>query len=105
MILRRFARAAGVVALWLLGAGLQADATEHRLSPDQTVVGSIYTIEARYEDTFADLGEAYGFGQHELIAANPGIDPWLPGEGAELVMPGKHVLPDAPRTGIVINLP
>lgn len=102
MTLSRFVLAAGVAALSLSGFAL---ATEHRLGPDQTVVGSIYTIEARYEDTFADLGEAYGFGQLELIAANPGADPWLPGEGAELVMPGRHVLPDAPREGIVVNLP
>lgn len=88
----------------LLAAPL-AQATEHRLAPDQQVVGRIHQIEAQFQDTFADLGEVYGFGQREMEAANPGIDPWLPGEGVEITLPGKHILPDAPREGIVVNLP
>ncbi|WP_304639951.1 L,D-transpeptidase family protein [Pseudomonas sp.] len=82
-----------------------AQATEHRLAPDQQVIGRIHQIEAQFQDTFADLGEIYGFGQREMEAANPGIDPWLPGEGVEITLPGKHILPDAPREGIVVNLP
>jgi L,D-transpeptidase ErfK/SrfK len=38
------------------------------------------------------------------MAANPGVDPWLPGVGTEVVVPGMHVLPDTPRRGIVINI-
>src|SRR5690606_20215720 len=34
----------------------------------------------------------------------PDVDPWLPGVGTELVIPGEHILPDAPRRGIVVNL-
>ncbi|MGL6224578.1 MAG: L,D-transpeptidase family protein, partial [Steroidobacteraceae bacterium] len=30
---------------------------------------------------------------------------WLPGEGTEILIPGRFVLPDAPREGIVVNLP
>lgn len=83
-----------------------ATAAEYPLAgPEQALVGSVYQVGARYEDTFADLGDAHGFGQLELIAANPGIDPWLPGDGQEITMPGLHVIPDTPREGIVINLP
>jgi L,D-transpeptidase ErfK/SrfK len=45
------------------------------------------------------------FGYEEVIAANPGIDPWLPGAGTEVLLPTKFVLPDTPREGIVVNLP
>jgi L,D-transpeptidase ErfK/SrfK len=38
------------------------------------------------------------------MAANRGVDPWLPGVGTDVVIPDMHVLPDAPRRGIVINL-
>jgi L,D-transpeptidase ErfK/SrfK len=31
------------------------------------------------------------------------VDPWLPGEGREIVIPSQFVLPNAPREGIVIN--
>lgn len=43
-------------------------------------------------------------GYIELLAANPGIDPWVPERGRTLVLPKAHLLPDAPRRGIVINL-
>ncbi len=45
-----------------------------------------------------------GLGYIELLAANPGIDPWVPERGRTLVLPKAHLLPDAPRRGIVINL-
>jgi L,D-transpeptidase ErfK/SrfK len=38
------------------------------------------------------------------VRANPGVDPWLPGEGREVVLPTQFVLPQAPREGLVINL-
>jgi L,D-transpeptidase ErfK/SrfK len=38
------------------------------------------------------------------LAANPGVDAWLPGKAERLVLPTQHILPDAPRNGIVINL-
>lgn len=68
------------------------------------VVGQIQVIKAKYEDTFADLGEKYDLGYTELVAANPGVDPWLPGEGTDIVLPTRYVLPAVPREGIVINL-
>ncbi len=84
-------------------SGLKA--TELRLVPGQQVVGEVLQVEASFEDTFADLGEIYGYGQLEMQAANPGVDPWLPGEGTRITLPGRHVLPDAPHEGIVVNLP
>ncbi|MGQ9371582.1 L,D-transpeptidase family protein [Azospirillum sp. ST 5-10] len=59
---------------------------------------------ARYEDTLPDLAVAYGVGYTELVTANPAADPWLPGRGTLLLLPTAHILPDAPRRGIVINL-
>jgi L,D-transpeptidase ErfK/SrfK len=72
--------------------------------PQQQIVGSVQIIEARYEDTFVDVARAYNLGFDELIEANPGVDPWLPGAGTRIVLPTRFILPDAPREGIVINL-
>jgi L,D-transpeptidase ErfK/SrfK len=32
------------------------------------------------------------------------VDTWLPGEGTQIVLPTRFILPDAPREGIVINI-
>lgn len=95
----------GIVAALALVAWPLA-AFEHPLRDEtQELVGELYTVTADYDDTFAELGSEHGFGYLEMIAANPALDPWLPGEGAEIRMPGLHVLPDVQRSGIVINLP
>ena len=68
------------------------------------VLGEVKTLVARHEDTLLDLGRAHGVGYEEIVAANPGVDPWVPGEGRQIVIPSLYILPDAPREGIVISL-
>ncbi len=68
------------------------------------LIGQLQTMTTRYEDTFADIGTRTSIGYLELVHANPGVDPWLPGDGTHITLPEQHVLPDAPREGIVINL-
>lgn len=70
----------------------------------EDVVGEVQVIQARYEDTFADLGKTHDLGYLEMVAANPGVDAWLPGEGTEIILPTRYVLPPGPREGVVINL-
>lgn len=73
-------------------------------SPAQDVVGVPQVVFARESDTLADFARAYGLGYDELIAANPGVDPWLPGENTPILLPTQFVLPDVPRQGIVLNI-
>jgi L,D-transpeptidase ErfK/SrfK len=83
-----------------------ARATVYELStPDQQVVGEDLTITTVYEDTLYDLARKYSLGSEEVIRVNPGIDPWLPGAGKQVIIPGRHILPAGPREGIVVNLP
>ena len=98
--------AAALVALLALAGADRAQATVYTLSsPDATVVGEDQTVETVYEDTLYDLARKYSLGSEELIRVNPGVDPWLPGAGRKLVVPGRHILPPGPREGIVVNLP
>ena len=73
-------------------------------APEDSVVGETQYIAARYEDTILSLGRQYSVGYEEMVAANPGVNVWLPGEGTRIVIPTRYVLPDAPRTGIVVNV-
>jgi len=73
--------------------------------PEDAVIGEVQTTTSRYEDTLMDIGRKFGVGYEEIVAANPGIDPWLPGEATHIVIPSRFVLPNAQRNGIVVNLP
>jgi L,D-transpeptidase ErfK/SrfK len=75
------------------------------LPPEGTdVVGVVQVAVAGHEDTLPDLARRYNLGYEEIVAANPGVDPWLPGAGTRVVLPTQFVLPDAPREGLVLNL-
>ena len=74
------------------------------VAPDQDVVGHLQVTIARHEDTLTDIARRFNIGYEEIIRANPGVDPWLPGEGTEVVLPTEFILPDAPREGLVLNL-
>jgi len=80
-------------------------ARELPLSADSHVVGENTMLVATYEDTFVKIARAHDLGFDELVQANPDVNPWIPGEGTEVVLPTRFVLPQAPRRGIVINLP
>lgn len=71
----------------------------------EDVVGEMLVAEAEAEDTLLDIARRYGLGYEEITNANPGVDPWLPGAGTAVVVPKQRLLPRAPRSGIVINLP
>jgi L,D-transpeptidase ErfK/SrfK len=68
------------------------------------VVGQVQVTFARHEDTLSDIARRFDLGYEEVVNANPGVDPWLPGEGTRVVLPTMFVLPDAPTEGIVVNL-
>jgi len=73
--------------------------------PEATVVGTMRRLRVRHEDTFVELGRYFDVGLNEMVAANPGIDPWVPGEGTEVLIPTRWVLPCCTYEGIVVNVP
>ncbi len=70
----------------------------------KSYVGQMQEVTAKYEDTLVHVGREYGVGFVEMRAANPSVDPWLPGSGTEITIPTLNILPDAPHQGVVINL-
>jgi len=80
-------------------------ATEHfELDTGQDLVGVVQVVTAGKEDTLTDIARRFNVGYEEILRANPKVDPWLPGEGREIVVPTQFILPDAARTGVVINI-
>ncbi len=68
-------------------------------------MGETYTVKIQsYEDTLNHYAEANGVGFREVLAANPGVNPWVPGQGKEVLIPTQYILPRGERVGIVINL-
>lgn len=74
-------------------------------SERDAVIGEVRIVRAQESDTFPDIARRFNIGFEELVSANPDVSPWTPGAGTEIVIPTQFVLPDAPRKGVVINLP
>lgn len=97
---------AALFSLVLLMCCTSAGAVEYELRGDGgDIFGSVERIRTRYQDTLIELARRYSLGYEELLRVNKGVDPWLPGEGTQIVIPGQRLLPPAEREGIVVNLP
>jgi len=68
------------------------------------VIGEIQTVVATEEDSLSDIARNFQVGYEEIVRANPGVDPWLPRAYTVVTVPTQHILPAAPRTGIVLNV-
>ena len=84
--------------------GAVGDAPVQFRSRYDDVIGELQVTKVEGEDTLSDIARRFNVGYEELLRANPGVDPWLPGVGREIVVPTQFVLPAAPREGLVINL-
>lgn len=68
------------------------------------ILGQITYHRIQGPETLLEIARLHDLGYVELLAANPGIDPWLPTPDRTLLVPTAHLLPNAPHRGIVINL-
>jgi L,D-transpeptidase ErfK/SrfK len=95
------------VSVFLI-ASLQAApvrAAAYSFDSRDTVVGMVREHEVRPDESLIEIARNFGLGYNEIIEANPGLDPFVPGTGREVVIPTSWVLPDVPSfRGIVINL-
>jgi L,D-transpeptidase ErfK/SrfK len=96
----------GIAIFWAACMCGPAAATVYELPENGSAVfGTDERIKATYQDTLLDIARRYSLGYEEIIRANPGVDMWLPGEGTDILLPGKRILPPGPREGVVVNLP
>lgn len=101
----RVLRQAGLSILFIvLAASRPAFAETFVLTDGEDVIGATRVVQSTYEDTLLDIGRRNSLGYEEITRANPIVDVWLPGEGTDVELPTRFVLPQAPRTGLVINI-
>ena len=82
----------------------QTHAERYLLPPNGgSIVGQLAVMSAQDEDTFLHIARRFEIGFQELVIANPTVDPWLPGEGTQVVIPTRYILPDTKREGMVLR--
>jgi L,D-transpeptidase ErfK/SrfK len=72
-------------------------------APDSTVVGKLKKHVVSKGETLLDIARWYDLGYQQIVLANPGVDPWIPPEGKEILIPSQQVLPEK-KNGLVVNL-
>lgn len=106
--------------LWLIGAGatlaaIPAWAADKPAAPAAPavpaqkpvfpdIIGEVTSYTVKDDDTLWDLAVEFRVGFIELAAANQSADVWVPEVGSSLTVPTAHILPDAAREGILVNL-
>jgi L,D-transpeptidase ErfK/SrfK len=69
------------------------------------IMGSVTTYKVKEKESLIEIARKFSLGYNEITAANPDLDPFIPGEGASVTIPTSWILPDVEsRDGIVINL-
>ncbi len=69
------------------------------------LVGRMQVHRVKQGETLLDVAREAGLGFHEVRAANPTIDEWIPPAGAEVVVPSRWILPRSRYRGLVVNIP
>lgn len=71
---------------------------------NHTLVGALQKAVVQPQDTLLSVAQEFELGYEEVAAANPGMDPWVPGEGAYVILPSQFILPRPSYRGIYVNL-
>lgn len=79
-------------------------AAEFPLAPEQQIIGDVGDYETQAGDVLLDVARTYDLGYVQFMAANLGVDPWMPKPGTNITLPTVYIVPDVPRDGIVVNL-
>ncbi len=94
----------GTLLVALLGGAGSSSAATYLLPDQGDVIGELQYTYARPSDTLLDIARRFDVGLNAIKAANPQVDPWVPGSGTKILVPTRHILPSGPREGIVVNL-
>ncbi|MEC8622750.1 MAG: L,D-transpeptidase family protein [Pseudomonadota bacterium] len=84
--------------------GTKIASGKNKSSAENSIIGKTGVYFAKHEDTLLDIARLFGLGFVEIVAANQGVSPWIPGQGKKIRIPGAHIIPEGRREGILINI-
>jgi L,D-transpeptidase ErfK/SrfK len=79
-----------IAVLCAVGFGSVSYAATYKMNGD--MVGKIGHYTVKHDETLYDIARRHDIGIVELLAANPGIDPWAPPKGTKLIITREHVM-------------
>jgi L,D-transpeptidase YcfS len=98
-------RVTQLFVLGLIFVSWMTPAATYLLPPEESsIVGRTQYHKVVKGETLAKIAKRYDVGFLSLMAANKGVDPFLPQEDYVLTIPTQIILPNVQRNGIVINL-
>ncbi len=78
---------------------------EYEIIEGKRIYGKSFYIKCNSQDTLLDIARSYDLGFNQIAAANPGIDPWVPGSGQKILVPKAVMLPDGDmQNALVLNM-
>ncbi len=84
---------------------LEDIAGAYSYSETHTVIGVVETSLTENGDSLIEMARRYDLGYNAITEANPMLDPFVPGEDSDVVLPTSWILPEvASHKGIVINI-
>lgn len=91
----------------LFGLSTNAFAVTYPVDNNTVTVGhdETYSIDRQGTTTLEFVAAKYQLGLSNMIEANPGVDPIVPVNGTNLIIPRQVLLPATPHKGIVVNSP
>ncbi len=95
-----------ILFVLITSSPVQSHASEfYSYTKAETIIGSLKTYETKNDESLIELARRFKIGYNEIVAANPGLDPFVPGANKTITVPTSWILPDqTSRDGIVINL-
>ncbi len=85
--------------------GSAIGARAFRYGEQKAVLGSVERYKVKENESLYEIARTYKTGFNKIVAANPRVDPIVPGKGTSLILPTSWVLPDIVLDrGIVINI-
>ena len=74
-------------------------------SKENSLLGQVKGHRVEDDESLIEIARKFGLGYNEIVDANPGLDPFVPGTGEPVTVPTSWVLPDVSiYDGIIINL-